>query len=419
MKLPNLPLAVLLHDASGNQVRVGQLAHHNRLAHFEFDREFLISGVSLSPFKLPLRAGVISAPFDPFQGLHGVFADSLPDGWGLLLMDRVLRQRGIDLREINPLHRLAYLGDRPMGALTYQPDLGVGEPQPAEQALSLADLANEASQIYEGTAAEVLPQLAIAGGSPQGARPKVAIALNDDHLITTAANAPEGYTHWLVKFPTGSPHGQHDESASEYAFAQMAQQAGLEVPTTQLMAGNGSTRYFATKRFDRVGHAGRVHMHTLAGLLNANFRVPDCDYEQLLQVTSALTKSQQEIEKAFRLMVFNVLSGNRDDHTKNFSFLLKEGQWSLSPAYDLTNNRGMNGHHTMSVAGATDGITEKALLTLGQKASLKATVIREIITQTQEALAMWPHLANTLDISTEFSSDTQKDFDRIARDLDL
>ncbi len=378
-----------------------------------------MSGVSLSPFKLPFRAGVISAPFDPFQGLHGLFADSLPDGWGLLLMDRVFRQHGIDLREINPLHRLSYLGDRPMGALTYQPDLGIGEQQPAEQPLSLADLANEAVQIYEGKTAEVLPQLAMAGGSPQGARPKVAIALNGDHLITAVTHAPEGYTHWLVKFPTGSPREQHDESASEYAFAQMAQQAGLDMSTTQLMAGNGSARYFATQRFDRVGHAGRVHMHTLAGLLNANFRVPDCDYEQLLQVTSALTKSQQEVEKAFRLMVFNVLSGNRDDHTRNFSFLLKAGQWYLSPAYDLTNNRGMNGHHTMSVAGATDRITEKVLLTLGQKASLKAAAIREIITQTQEALSGWPHLANALDISAEFSRDVQKDFDRIAKDLAL
>jgi serine/threonine-protein kinase HipA len=415
MMLPNNALTAFLHDASGKRIRLGRLTAHEHVVHFEYDPDYLNGGLSLSPLRLPLQSGQIAGPADPFQGLHGVFADSLPDGWGLLLTNRIFQQRGMSLRDIGPLHRLSYLGNRTMGALTYEPDLGIAFAARNGENLRLPELAEQSARIFEGSVEEVLPLLAQLGGSPQGARPKAAIALCGNRIAVGTDATPEGFSHWLVKFPTGTLRERNDESATEYAFAQMAVQASIDMAPTQLIAGIGSDQYFATQRFDRVRTAGRVHMHTLAGLLHANYRIPDCDYEQLLKATKLLTQSELEVEKAYRLMIFNILSGNRDDHTKNFSFLLQEGRWRLSPAYDLTNSPGINGYRSMSVACNASCINRKDIQKIAKAASISPMKADEILAQTLDALSAWPAHVKSLSISKDTGRSIQSDFHQIAR----
>lgn len=398
-------LQVLFHQSPEKQIVLGQLAYKNGLAYFELDKDFSASGINISPLNLKLSPQLQIAPRTPFNGLHGVFADSLPDGWGLLLMDRLFRQQGVSLNSITPLDRLAYMGDRTMGALSYLPDLG-GHPSDTsadhQRLLSLNTLAKDALDIYQGSAIEVSEQLYIIGGSPGGARPKATIGLAGANAIAGAHDLPEGYEHWLVKFPTGNTQQAQAEGAVEYVFSLMAREAGIEFPATRLINQANGSGYFACKRFDRgiksdtkkVINNSRVHMHSFAGLVNADFRIPDADYELLLKATSHITKSHADMVEVLRRMIFNIMAGNKDDHTKNFSFLMSaDGRWNLSPAYDITFNTGINGHHSMSVMGHGQAIPKDAIQRIANLIPLSPTKVDLIIQEVAEALSQWPALA--------------------------
>jgi len=208
--------------ADTRDVRVGRLAQPGRVMAFEYDPAFLETGLQLSPLHLPLRRGVLEAPPTPFSGLHGVFNDSLPDGWGLLLMDRAFRKRGISRESISAADRLSYLGRRGMGALTYHPETG---PDDEQDALDLAELAAQSERLLEGSGEDVLPELMRAGGSPGGARPKVVVAWRerDGAIVSGSDEVPEGYRAYIVKF--GSREDPPDAGAIELAYAAMARAA--------------------------------------------------------------------------------------------------------------------------------------------------------------------------------------------------
>ena len=375
---------------------VGRLAERNGIIYFEYDEYFVKNGVEISPFKLPLRNGVIELPSDPFEGLAGVFNDSLPDGWGRLLFDRMMRSKGISPSEVSTLDRLAYVGLNGMGALVYEPD---SSPPINQEFIDLDNLATQTEKILEGASGEIITELLALNGSSAGARPKALIGVDQDRKnISYGVNQlSNGFEHWLVKFPNAQDGT--DSGAIEYVYALMAKEAGLYFPDTHLFSSKKGNGFFAVKRFDRNGDK-RLHMHTVSGLIHHNFRFPSLDYEDLLSLTMALTKDIREVEKMFRLAVFNVMANNRDDHAKNFSFLMDEfGEWKLSPAYDLTFSNGPGGEQSTMVMGEGRNITIKHLVKLGLEAKISKELIDQIIDQTRNALSKWNYLANEYGIN--------------------
>jgi len=386
-------------------VRVGELGQDQagRIV-FQYDSKWLLEGFDLSPGSLSFEGLPQSAMRGVFDGLHGVFNDSLPDGWGLLLMDRALKQKmGLNRPDITPLHRLAYIGERGMGALEYAPILLRGE---GASLVDLSQLAEQAEGILKGTSDQVLEELRILGGSPGGARPKVTVAFSKDMKTcqTPFSVLPEGFTHWMVKFRAGSNSTGGDEIDSgrmEMIYAEMARASGIEMPRTHLLELNLKGQreaYFAVERFDRVS-SRKIHVLSLAGLAYANHREPCLDYGSgVLAATKKLTKSQQEVERAYRLMVFNVLAHNKDDHAKNFAYLydLKEGCWRLSPGFDLTFNFGMSNQHTTSVNGS--GLPVMAdLKKLAQDFRVERWKI--IVEEVAHGVSSWHERAKDMDLS--------------------
>ncbi|MDR1652542.1 MAG: type II toxin-antitoxin system HipA family toxin [Prevotellaceae bacterium] len=299
------------------------------LVAFEYDAAFLKSGFSVSPYFLPLQSGVFVAKREPFWGNFGVFDDSLPDGWGSLLLDRFLREQGIDVQKLTVLQRLALVGTSGRGALEFFPDKSITQ---NTDFVDFDKFAAETHKIlenenYTGDLTEILYRF---GGSSGGARPKIFVKFHNKE--------------WLVKFP--AINDKQNIGQIEYEYSLLAKKCGIEMPETRLFEG----KYFGTQRFDRTEN-GKIHTISAAGLLNANYRLPVLDYIDLLKVTLDLTRNMQEVEKMFRLAVFNAAVSNRDDHAKNFSFQYKNDEWQLSPAYDLLPSTGFNGWHTTTYNG--------------------------------------------------------------------
>lgn len=309
---------------------VGRLALTPQgLCAFEYDAEFLRNGTSISPFFLPLESKLFVAERDPFDGGFGVFSDSLPDGWGSLLLDRYLREQGRDPDKLTILDRLSLIGSKGRGALEYKPDESV------EANSDFADfdkLANESERLLanEHVEGEPLDELYKYGGSSGGARPKVFVKIGEDE--------------WLVKFKASMD--PCNVGQTEYNYSILAKECGIDMLETKLFDG----KYFGVKRFDRNSR-GKIHTISAAGLLNASYRTPSLDYADLLKVCHVLTSDMEQVYLLFRQAVFNAIISNRDDHAKNFSFQYIEGKWKLSPAYDILPSSGFNGYHTTTYNG--------------------------------------------------------------------
>lgn len=314
---------------------VGTMAlYQNRLAAFEYSKDWLSDGFSISPFSLPLEKKVFIPKIDPFEGLFGVFADSLPDGWGRLLVDRLMRKNGLNPQTIGNLERLAIVGCSGMGALEYKP---VVELTQVDSALSLDEIASECKKILE-TKDDIsnLDYLFYKGGSSGGARPKILSQIDGED--------------WIIKFP--SSLDDDDIGFQEYQYSLCAKECGITMEETKLFSSDVCKGYFGIKRFDRRREK-KLHMVSAAGLLETSHRIPNLDYDLLMRLTLQLTKDMLECEKLFRLMCFNVYSHNRDDHSKNFTYqyLEEEARWILSPAYDLTYSNSIGGEHATTVHG--------------------------------------------------------------------
>lgn len=381
----------------GSEIQpVGRLAIRDDIIYFQYDEEFLQTNLEISPVRLPLQRDVIGLPRDPFEGLAGVFNDSLPDGWGRLLFDRLLRSEGIAPSDISPLDRLAYVGLHGMGALIYEPDQS---PESSNNTIDLDVLANQTEDVLKGDSEEMIAELLALNGSSAGARPKALIGVDAErkNISYGAHLLSNGFEPWMVKFPN-SLDGK-DAGSIEYIYALMAVDAGIKIPEVHLFPSKKGNGYFAVKRFDREGNK-RLHMHTVSGLVHSNFRFPSLDYEDLLSLTGVLTKDIREVEKMFRLAVFNVMAHNRDDHAKNFSFLMNEfGEWKLSPAYDLTFSSGPGGEQSTMVMGEGRNITVKHLTKLGSEAKLSKEFIENVIDQTSSALSKWSSLSKDFGVN--------------------
>jgi len=406
--LPTQQLTVYFEQ--GGRKKVGRLAWHERQILFEYDREFLDSGIEVSPIKLPLKAGVVIADDNVFDGLFGVFNDSLPDGWGRLLLDRQVEQYGINRRQLNVLDRLAFVGQHGMGCLIYEPELEAVTSDIFDQPLRLDTLAAESQCILSGETDLVFPELLALNGGSSGARPKIMAQTNQDktQIIHGGKRLQTGFEHWMIKFP--SIYDVKDIAAIEYAYSLMARDAGIELPETHLFT-TESGRYFGTQRFDRQGDS-RIHMHSLAGLIHADHRVPSLDYDLILRIVRILTKNNQDVERAFSLACFNVLAHNRDDHSKNFSFILdNDFQWKLSPAYDLTFSYGPNGEHSTTIMGEGRSPSVKQLRELGKKHSLKKA--EKLIEQVRCVVEKWRGYAEKTGVTEQSMNDVLAGLSRV------
>ncbi len=379
MSIPSQNLVYVYYQGALKKQLMGRLLLKNRQIFFEYDAAFIKRGLELSPFKLPLKAGVIESNNRTFEGLFGVFNDSLPDGWGRLLLDRKLMNAGLNPGTLSPLDRLCFVGTSGMGALSYEP----------ENPSSISYITNDLDEIDSEIQATLnendsyVDDLLVLGGSSAGARPKVLLHIDGKD--------------WLIKFR--SHLDPKDISAIEYAYHLMAIDSGLIVPEAKLFPSKKGLGFFGVKRFDRNAD-NRIHMHTIAGLLHADHREPFLDYESIMKATLYLTKDIRQCEIQFRNAVFNVLSHNRDDHSKNFSFLMDaQGNWTVSPAYDLTFSSGPVSEHSTMIMGEGKSPTKAHLLKLSNTCNIKQDKALEIINRVLIATQKWTEFAGNVGVS--------------------
>ena len=397
MSILNQNLVHVYYHGFDKKQLMGRLLLQNRQIFFEYDAAFIKTGLELSPFKLPLKSGVIVSNDRTFEGLFGVFNDSLPDGWGRLLLDRKLMNAGCNPATLSPIDRLCFVGCSGMRVLSY-------EPENPNTALNLPHDLDEIDTEIQATLDEkdlYLDDLLILGGSSAGARPKILININNDD--------------WLIKFR--SHLDPKDISAIEYVYHLMAKEAGLIVPEAKLFPSRKGLGFFGVKRFDRK-HDKRIHMHSIAGLLHADHREPSLDYESVMKTTLYLTKDIRQCEIQFRNTVFNIMSHNRDDHSKNFSFLMdQQGNWTVAPAYDLTFSSGPAGEHSTMIMGEGKNPTKAHLLKLATIFNIRQDKALEIINQVLAALQKWTAFANEVGVSKLQSKNIEVALSAIAKNF--
>lgn len=363
------------------QIRSLEVVYHNRRVGiialnspyqmaFQYDRDWLRDGFSISPFKLPLEEKVFLAPIEPFKGIFGCFYDSLPDGWGRLLVDRQLENNGIDFRKIDNLTRLAIVGNSGMGALEYIPTY---ELQSNAEDMTLDEMAEKCAQVLVKDSSEDLDKLFQLGGSSGGARPKIMTKIDGED--------------WIIKFP--SSEDSKEIGNQEYQYYLCARKCGIEMEESRLFPSKKCLGYFGTKRFDRVC-GSKVHMLSVSGLLDVSHRVPTLDYNVLMKLTLELTKSFEDVKKMFRLMCFNVYAHNRDDHSNNFSYLYceEEERWVLSPAYDLIYSNSIGGEHATTINGNGKNPGLEDILQVAQNIGLNLSWARKTAYHIEEKTRM-------------------------------
>ncbi len=374
----------VIYDGWGERWPLGVLADTGRDILFEYSPQAIERGLQLSPMHQPLpRSGAATTSFKGeahAYGLPGFIADALPDGWGMLLMDRALRKLGRNPREVSVLERLAIVGERAMGALSFEPS--DEDILPAEK-LQLKELAKEviALQADENSGADKadaqLRHLMQLGGSPQGARPKVLVDFNArTGQLSSGMPLTGSATPWLMKFPA---EGEHREvCAIEELYARVARHGGIDMPRSRFFDLGAKYSAFGVERFDRLvkdKQVLRVPIMSMSAYLQADHRLPSLDYETVLLATLRITGDQREVVKAFERCLFNVIMHNRDDHSRNFAFRMNEqGMWKLSPAFDLTYSFGPDGEHSTSIAGHGKNITRAQLMQVAKTAGISAHV---------------------------------------------
>lgn len=400
--------AVALDDATGFYI-------------FEYDPDWIKRGIDLAPLSMPNSPELYSFPRlrpQTFQRLAPMLADCLPDFFGNALVNSFLEREGLRAEQITPLDRLGYMGSRGMGALTFHPaTFGDGA---VASILALSDIVDAAKKVLNGTLTgeqmdqDALSQLIQVGTSAGGARPKAVLAYNPatKQYRSGQVEAPPGFEYWILKLDGVSkewqePYGELSEGTDycriEYAYFLMAKQCGITISDCELLP-EGPRTHFLTKRFDRTASGDRIHMQTLCAISQLDFNLSGAhSYDQYFQAIRDLGMGQSELAEAFRRMVFNVVACNRDDHTKNFSFLLDEGgQWRLAPAYDLTHAHNSEGpwtsKHQMSVNGKFDGINLQDLKAVGEQQGIYGS--HQIISEVFGAIDTWQEFAEIAGVST-------------------
>ncbi|MEM1158219.1 MAG: type II toxin-antitoxin system HipA family toxin [Verrucomicrobiota bacterium] len=400
--LPGLPMVgVALHDRESG------------LTTFQYTPEFIDTKIELAPVKMPLRPSPYQFEqlHDSFDGLPGLLADSLPDTFGKVLIDNWLGSQGRSPDDFTPVERLCYIGSRGMGALEFSPSLRETAPVAEQVEISrLVELAAQALQVKAGLRSgfeseEDLNEILRVGTSAGGARAKAVIAWNPKtgEVMSGQTTASAGFEHWLLKFDgvDASFDGVRDPQGYgriEYAYHLMAREAGIAMSDCRLME-EGGRAHFMTRRFDRLNSGVKLHYASLFGMAHMGYCSPGThshSYENYFETIHRLGLTPEEKCQAFRRMVFNVMACNRDDHVKNFGFLLKEdGKWSLAPAYDMAFAHNpapgkWTARQQMSVCGKRESITIDDLLSVGREFQVATrTRLSNMISETANALSNW------------------------------
>ncbi len=407
----------------------------DQLASFQYDTDFLKKGYDLSPIKMPIQNGnrIYSFPdlrkakeeqVATFNGLPGLLADSLPDKYGNQLINIWLARSGRPPDSMNPVEKLCFIGARGMGALEFEPtQLKTNKQTFAVEIKSLVEIAEKIlsarkgfeTNLHKDEQRAVIDLLKI-GTSAGGVRPKAVIAYNQKsgEVRSGQTIAPKGFDHWLIKLDGvidaqfGSSHGF---GRVEYAYYLMAKDCGIHMSDSLLYEENGRA-HFMTRRFDREGSNTKHHIQTLCGIQHFDYNnLYGYSYEQIFQAMRILRMSYPEAEQMFRRMVFNVMASNYDDHTKNFSFRLKQyGKWELSPAYDVCYSYDPGNiwvsQHTLSINGKHKGISKKDLLTLATANNIKKG--ESIIDEIKEVVCDWEQYAKRVSVSSSLGRSITK-----------
>lgn len=394
---------------------------------FEYDPEFIKTGIELSPLKMPLSKQIFSFPelnFNTFKGLPGLIADSLPDDFGNAVLNAWVASQGQSPDTITPLQRLQYTGKRGMGALEYSPATRIRSLNASQQIeiQSLLTIAQDILDVRSNFAAalnrngaedrEAMMALLSVGMSAGGARPKAVLAFNDDFTQVRSGQTliPQGYTHYLMKFDGVSEHNKSQETfgdplgygAMEFVYYVMAKSCGIDMMPCRLLQ-EGDRRHFITQRFDRVGNA-KIHTQTLNGLAHVDYKKPGSfSYAEIFGIARQLKLSAIDAQQMLRRMVFNIIARNHDDHAKNFAFLLKNDKWVLAPAYDLAYSYKPGSKwidsHWMSLNGKRDLFTRADFYSLEKISPLfNKSKIDQIINETIECVSKWQMLAKEWDV---------------------
>lgn len=407
----------------GRRIGVVLLEEGAGTAVFQYDPRFAASRIEVAPLKMPLQREPYSFPglsAETFRGLPGMLADSLPDMFGSAVLDAWLTRQGRDLESVSAVERLCYMGKRGMGALEFNPAIGPIREGNEEIAISrLVDLASkilaERDELHttfeDGQEEQALLDIISVGASAGGARAKAVIALNPEtrEVRSGQVHADPGFEHWLLKFDGVRDGGRLEDSqgygAIEFAYSQMAREAGVHMADCDLLEENGR-RHFMTRRFDRP-NGEKLHMQSLGAIAHFDFNRPGAySYEQALQVMRQLGLPMSAIEEQFRRMVFNVVARNQDDHVKNIAFLMdRQGQWSLAPAYDVTYSYRPSGgptvQHQMTVNGKQDGFLFSDLESCAEFASMRRGRAASILDRVRQAVSRWPQHAARAGVSDQ------------------
>lgn len=386
----------------------GQLVSQGKDVFFKYSKDFIEKGFNLSPFKLAFNQEIQSSNLHFFENLFGVFHDSLPDGWGQLLMQRYFQDQNIPVNDRNVLLQLSCLSGTSKGGLFYKPTMFISNQYIQK---TIDDLHNEVVSFYNNQSQHTIDDLFTLGGSSGGARPKIDAWINRVTNEIHFVRQGDECDLYLVKFKSDTDY--NDIAQVEFTYMEMAKLAGIEVPECKLIAGNEGRSYFATKRFDREGKS-RIHTISAAGLLHDNFRNSTIDYGHLMDAAFRLDPQFASYEKVLRLAVFNILAHNKDDHSKNFSFTADRSfKYTLSPAYDLTFSYGINAYRSTAVAGEQKNPTIKHVKELASHFGVKN--MNSIIEVVYEGIKCWPKLALTNGVSQGTLEEVQKNLDIISK----
>ena len=389
--------------------KIGDLLLKDGIVYFEYDKNFKTSGLEISPLKLPLsKSGVyINNDERYFEGLAGVFHDTLPDKFGTKVIERYFESKNIPPHQLNVLQKLMFVGDKSIGAITYKPVLHKIEEKTVNELIELQNFYENAKKIISGDAIEVVDEMLNfmdSAASAGGARAKAIIGYNEDTKQITSGvkrDLKENFEHYLIKFDIANDDGSSsDYTKLEFLYMSMAKEIGIDVPKIELLE-HGNLAHYLIKRFDRI-NGEALHLHSVAGLTHTNFNIPmHYSYDELLRLTRYLTGSQKAVSEQFQRMIFNLVGRNQDDHAKNFAFTMdKNGIWNLSPAYDITysNGAGYTKNHQLSLNGKTNEFTLKDILGLAKKHSIKENVAKENLEQIVEVFSGFKNRAGELDI---------------------
>lgn len=389
--------------------KIGNLLLKDGIVYFEYDKNFKTSGLEISPLKLPLSFNGVYTNNDEryFEGLAGVFHDTLPDKFGTKVIERYFESKNIPPHQLSVLQKLMFVGDKSIGAITYKPVLHKIEEKTVNELIELQNFYENAKKIISGDAIEVVDEMLNfmdSAASAGGARAKAIIGYNEDtkEIISgVKRDLKEKFEHYLIKFDIANDDGSSsDYTKLEYLYMSMAKEVGIDVPKIELLS-HGNLAHYLIKRFDRV-NGETLHLHSVAGLTHTNFNIPmHYSYDELLRLTRYLTGSQKAVNEQFQRMIFNLVGRNQDDHAKNFAFTMdKNGIWNISPAYDITysNGAGYTKNHQLSLNGKTNDFTIKDILGLAKKHSIKENVAKEYLEQIVEVFSGFKNRAGELDI---------------------